>query len=109
MLTVCIHFVLGSATSCCGTSRARGSRAASLAYYQLFPYQSTKGETTRITDLTVMLLSPEWARVPLPEQCVVLPFVLAPTRAIQTKHALAGEPAQLVPEGLDPSPHPPLP
>ena len=44
------HFVLGSATSCCGTSRARGSRAASLAYYQLFPYQSTKGETTRITD-----------------------------------------------------------
>ena len=64
---------------------------------------------TRITDLTVMLLSPEWARVPLPEQCVVLPFVLAPTRAIQTKHALAGEPAQLVPEGLDPSPHPPLP
>ena len=51
-----------------------------------------------------MLLSPEWARVPLPEQCVVLPFVLAPTRAIQTKHALAGEPAQLVPEGLDPSP-----
>ena len=39
-----------SATSCCGTSRARGSRAASLAYYQLFPYQSTKGETTRITD-----------------------------------------------------------
>ena len=68
---------------------------------------------TRGAAVACLVRASTWSELMYTSGCNIgrarMPFVLAPTRAIQTKHALAGEPAQLVPEGLDPSPHPPLP
>ena len=51
------HFVLGSATRCCGTSRAHGPRAAGFANYQLLPLESTEGRDVSHHCSAVMLLS----------------------------------------------------